>query len=231
MLLTVGVRAIGWRPMLIVPLILPVLLCVNLQRHYNAVSWWRRFQLISIGEHAFHQTHLLHSKIQLGAAAHVWRAAHAFFSMLNTALANVLLLAAELCFWYQLANVRHEWAEMSPESQTNTTGDNSTCAEMQFESLNNTQCNNTVQPALRLVMPAGQIALPLTQNGTHLLLAHFPMSWLLPITPVVLFWLQCFVFVNYSYIRKIGDAVQKQHFNFQLFFLDFILYYTIFVTF
>ena len=113
--------------------------------------------------------------------------------MLNTALANVLLLVAELCFWYQLSNLHQEWAERpvgERNSQTNITGGHSTGVKMQ-----------------QLVMPAGQFALPRTQNASHMRLAHFPLPSIVPLVPLLLLWLQSFLFVNYSYIRKIDSTV------------------------
>ena len=111
-------------------------------------------------------------------------------SMLNTALANALLLAAELCFWYQLSHVRHEWAEMQYDLQTNRSGAHRTDIKRQ-----------------QLVMPAGQIALPRTQNATHVLMARLPLPSIIPMVPVLLLWLQSLVYINYSYKRMIDSTV------------------------
>ena len=175
----VGVQAIGWHRILVVPITPPLLLCVKLSTYSNPIGCPRRFEVFPIGHHlGLHR--LMHSKIRLDDAAYVCRALHAFGSMLNTALANALLLVAELCFWYQLSHVQPEWAERPIEqddSKTNRTGGNSTETEM------------------HLLKPTCQY--PQTQNASR-----YPLPWIVSLLPVFLVWLQSFLFVNYSYICR-----------------------------
>ena len=142
------------------PLTSPVLLRISLRHQPNAADrFWERFAftLLVIGDHKESESHLMHFNTWLGDAAQVWRR-HAFGSMLNTALVNIILLAAELCFWYQLSHVQPEWAEMpfeQDDSQANRTGINSTGAETQLE------------------LPAGHLLFPQTQNASR----YPPNSW------------------------------------------------------
>ena len=176
--------------MLIVPITPPLLLCVNLATSHKPIGCLRLVKVFPVGQHLGLLQHpLMHSDIRFGEAEHVWRAVHAFGSMLNTALANALLLVTELCFWYQLAHVRHEGTESpvgSGDSQANETGGNSTSADLQ--------------------QSAFQLSLPRIQNASR-----YPLPWIVPLLPVFILWLQSLLFVNYkfTYLRNIDKTVIK----------------------
>lgn len=184
----VGVHAVGWHSLLNVPITQPFLLGVNKCKVSNtSIGWCGRVQVVEAGQRLEQLSHRwTHSMIWLGDAEHVWRAVHAFGSMLNTALANALL-ATELLFWYQLSNRHFEWVNMPVgrgNSNANGAGGIRTTAEKHLE------------------LPAGQAALPRAQNASHVLIERYPLPLIVPLLPVYHLWLQSLLVDNYSLIVR-----------------------------
>ena len=189
-----GFREIAWHPVVIVPFTNPLLLCLHLRRQKVLDCLDEHCEFLMVGSHTGRGRHLQCSEIWLGDSGHVCRAIHAFVSMINIAIANGLLLTAELLFWYQLSKMRQEWRLMPVNLellQANGTESNSTDAELQ---------------AFRRDLP---YTLPAKSNVTNLLFTDFPLSMTMPTWPVFILWLQSFLVVNYSHIRKLDNTVRS----------------------